>query len=184
MNRVFFVEPRMRPFYLWIKKLINKHSLNLRTMIDYYVYTDGACSNNGRAGAVSGIGIYFGQNDERNVSQRIDGKQTNNTAELGAILCLYPLIRPDLEAGKRVGIVTDSIYVIRCVTTYGQRCEAEGWKKDIPNKAMVRQVYERYKYYGDKVKFIHVLAHTGATDAHSIGNACADKLATDATQNA
>ena len=149
-------------------------------MIDYYVYTDGACPNNGRPGAVSGIGIYFGEGDQRNVSQRIEGKQTNNTAELGAVLCLYPLIRSDLDAGKQVGVVTDSIYAIRCATTYGERCEAAGWKKDIPNKDMVRQVYERYKYYGDKVKFIHVLAHTGKTDVHSIGNAAADKLATDA----
>ena len=173
----------MRPFYWRIKKLINKRTVNLRTMINYYVYTDGACSRNGQPGAVSGIGIYFGEGDPRNVSQRIEGKQTNNTAELGAILCLYPLIRSDLEAGKRVGVVTDSIYAIRCATTYGQRCEEEGWKKDIPNKDMVRQVYERYKYYGDKVKFIHVLAHTGAIDIHSIGNACADKLAQDATHS-
>ena len=164
--------------------MINKRTVNLRKMINYYVYTDGACSRNGQPGAVSGIGIYFGEGDPRNVSQRIEGKQTNNTAELGAILCLYPLIRSDLDNSKRVGVVTDSIYAIRCATTYGAKCEAEGWKKDIPNKDMVRQVYERYKYYGDKVKFIHVLAHTGATDIHSIGNACADKLAQDATQNA
>ena len=44
---------------------------------DYYVYTDGACSNNGRENASAGIGIYFGENDARNASQRIIGKQSN-----------------------------------------------------------------------------------------------------------
>ena len=32
---------------------------------DYYVYTDGACSNNGKLNAEAGIGIYFGENDVR-----------------------------------------------------------------------------------------------------------------------
>ena len=143
----------------------------------YYVYTDGACSNNGRPNAVAGIGIYFGHNDERNVSQPISGKQTNNTAELGAVLHLYTLVQPDLEAGKRIGIVSDSQYAIRCATTYGAKCEQEGWEKDIPNKELVRQVYGLYKYYKEQVKFIHVMAHTGGADVHSIGNDGADKLA-------
>ena len=67
---------------------------------DYYVYTDGACSNNGYARAVAGIGIYFGENDPRNLSMRIDGKQTNNTAELGAFLHLYKIIESDLSILK------------------------------------------------------------------------------------
>ena len=45
------------------------------------VYTDGACSNNGQRGAKAGLGVYFGTDDPRNCAQRIEGKQTNNTAE-------------------------------------------------------------------------------------------------------
>ena len=63
---------------------------------DYYVYTDGSCSNNGRENAIAGIGIYFGENDTRNVSQRVIGKQSNNTAELGAIIHLYGIIENDI----------------------------------------------------------------------------------------
>ena len=59
---------------------------------DYYVYTDGACSNNGKRGALAGIGIFFGINDSRNVSKRIEGKQTNNMAELTAIIETYSII--------------------------------------------------------------------------------------------
>ena len=75
---------------------------------DYYVYTDGACSNNGRSNAMAGIGIYFGNNDPRNVSKRIEGKQTNNTAELLAIIDTYEIIEQDIIEGKKVAIVSDS----------------------------------------------------------------------------
>ena len=53
---------------------------------NYYVYTDGACSNNGSKYPESGIGIFFGINDKRNLSKRIEWKQTNNTAEISAII--------------------------------------------------------------------------------------------------
>jgi ribonuclease HI len=146
---------------------------------DYYVYTDGSCSNNGKVNAVAGIGIYFGENDGRNVSQKISGKQSNNTAELGAILHLYTIIKEDILSGKKIGIVSDSEYAIRCVTSYGKKCEEAGWKKDIPNKEIVKNVYDLYKDKSN-VQFIHIMAHTGKTDIHSIGNDGADKLANNA----
>ena len=143
---------------------------------EYYVYTDGSCSENGKENALAGMGIYFGENDTRNVSQRVTGKQTNNTAELGAILHVYEILEQDIVSGKKIGIVSDSKYAIGCVTTYGSKCEQEGWTKDIPNKDMVKRTFELYK---DKlnVKFLHVMAHTGKLDIHSIGNDGADKLA-------
>ena len=137
-----------------------------------YVYTDGGCSNNGKRNAVAGIGIFFGIGDPRNVSRRIEGKQTNNTAELTAILEAYPLICLD----KHI-IVSDSEYAIRCATSYGDKCEKQGWP-DIPNKDLVKRVYELYK--GSSVQFLHVKAHTTHNDLHSIGNRHADALATDA----
>ena len=44
------------------------------------IYTDGACSKNGYVEAKAGIGVFFGDNDERNVSALVDSgyKQTNN----------------------------------------------------------------------------------------------------------
>jgi len=30
------------------------------------VYTDGACSNNGKSNAKAGYGVYFSENDRRN----------------------------------------------------------------------------------------------------------------------
>ena len=146
---------------------------------DYYVYTDGACSNNGRKTAKAGIGIYFGMGDARNLSKKIEGKQTNNTAELTALIETYGLIANDLEIGKRVGIVSDSEYAIRCVTTYGEKCFQKGWQQEIPNKELVKMAYEIYHNVAN-VCFIHVRAHTSGTDAHSVGNDHADRLANQA----
>lgn len=143
---------------------------------DYYVYTDGACSNNGKSNALAGIGIFFGINDSRNVSRKIEGKQTNNTAELSAIIETYKHIENDVIAGKKIAIVTDSEYAIKCVTSYGEKCHNKNWELDIPNKDLVRRVYEQYKNRTN-IMFIHVRAHTSNTDIHSIGNDYADKLA-------
>ena len=49
-------------------------------LCDYYVYTDGACSNNGRQNAKAGIGIYFKENDERNVSEALPQNEKQTTA--------------------------------------------------------------------------------------------------------
>jgi ribonuclease HI len=143
---------------------------------DYYVYTDGACSNNGKKNAVAGIGIFFGINDDRNVSNKIIGKQTNNTAELSAIIQTYYIIENDIKNGKKVVIVSDSKYAINCISSYGKKCNKDNWIKDIPNKELVKNAYEMFK---DKpnIKIIHIKAHTNNTDIHSIGNDNADKLA-------
>lgn len=154
---------------------------------DYYVYTDGACTKNGSKDAVAGIGIFFGENDPRNVSQKItdlniiseNEKQTNNIAELGAIYYLYKLIENDLTHGKKIGIVTDSQYAIWCVSSYGKKCEENNWKKDIPNKELVKTTYNLYKN-NKNIKFYHIKSHTQKTDIHSIGNDWADKLANNA----
>ena len=149
---------------------------NLEFVPAYYVYTDGACSNNGRENAMAGIGVFFGIDDPRNVSQHISGKQTNNTAELTAIEKVYSILESDILSGIPICIVSDSEYAIRCVTTYGEKCAANQWKKVIPNMELVRRVYELY-HGKSNVRFLHVDAHTGKTDVHSIGNDHADRLA-------
>ena len=148
---------------------------------DYYVYTDGACSNNGNINAVAGIGIFFGVNDSRNLSKKIEGKQTNNTAELSAIIEVFSIIEKDIINGKKVTIISDSEYAIKCATSYGEKCCNKNYitnKKgdDIPNKELVKTIYELYKNKSN-IKFQHIRAHTNNMDIHSIGNKNADKLA-------
>lgn len=148
---------------------------------DYYVYTDGSCCNNNNKN-IAGIGIYFKDNDERNVSKILDTniKQTNNSAELSAIIQAFYIIKDDLET-KKVCIVTDSEYSIKCATFYGEKCNNCNWKNNIPNKELVKELYNIYKHTNLILK--HIKAHTNYKDVHSIGNANADKLAYQAIKN-
>ncbi len=150
--------------------------------MDYFIYTDGACSQNGYKNAKAGYGIYFGENDHRNISKRLTGKQTNNVAELTAVIEAYNIIKEDLSNGKKICIVTDSNYVLKCVSSYGEKCLKNNWesfnknKKPIPNIELLKLAYLSYKDSG--VEFMHIEAHTTKNDIHSIGNREADKLAT------
>ena len=42
-----------------IPKFLNNSEVKEDFIPDYYVYTDGSCSNNGKKNAVAGIGIFF-----------------------------------------------------------------------------------------------------------------------------
>lgn len=155
---------------------VRKHSDEDNNDVEY-VYTDGGCINNGKPNASAGIGIYFGDDDIRNVSRRIVGKQTNNVAELMAIVEACRIVC-DNEPTK---IITDSTYSIKCVTTYGERCSRQKWKKQIPNMELVREAYNLFSSL-DHISIEYVEAHTGKNDRHSLGNAAADRLANGAAK--
>ena len=143
------------------------------------VFTDGACSMNGSVNAKAGIGVYFGKGDKRNISKRITGKQTNNTAELYAVIEVFSVLKNEIEQGGNVIVYTDSEYVIKCCTSYGEKCEKNNWKKkkgEIPNLELVKEAYSLYKKF-DNVQLEWIRAHTNQTDELSIGNEGADKLA-------
>ncbi len=145
-----------------------------------YVYTDGACSNNGKKNARAGFGVYFGKDDPRNVSEAYNGPQTNNVAELLAIIKALTILRQEIDNGEKIIIYSDSTYSIRCCTEYGEKMEKKNWMKkkgvEIPNAKIVKVAYQFCK--GKKnIKFRHIDAHTGLQDRHSIGNENADRLA-------
>ncbi len=158
------------------QQFLNENNVSeMKDNVDYYVYTDGSCHSNGKLNSTAGIGIYFGINDIRNVSRKLEGKQTNNTAELTAIIDTYKIIEQDIIANKNITIVSDSRYAILCATSYGKKCSKNDFI-DIPNSNLVKTLYNLYK---DKpnIRFMHVMAHTNNNDIHSIGNKYADMLA-------
>lgn len=157
-------------------KLIKKQKSKIDNNVDYFVYTDGACINNGLPGAKAGIGIYISDDNPNNVSRRITGKQTNNCAELIAIIDTYQLIKNDLKLGKKITIVTDSAYSLKCIGYYGKQQEDSNWINDIPNINLVKKIYKLYQNEKN-VSFLHINSHTGKQDKHSLGNDKADKLA-------
>jgi ribonuclease HI len=142
-----------------------------------HVFTDGACRNNGKPTAKAGIGIYFGETDPRNCSERVIGKQSNNTAELTAILKIFDILKEDIKYDTKVIIYSDSQYSIDCFTKWSIQWAQDNWtKKNLKNIELVKQGYTLFQMY-PCVQLIHVKAHTGGRDFFSIGNEHADRLA-------
>jgi ribonuclease HI len=147
-----------------------------------HVYTDGSCQNNGLLHARAGYAVYFGENDSRNEYNMVKGKQSNNTGELTGVIRALEIVNSDIENyNKIINIYTDSEYVIKCLTSYGDKLARNNWKtskqKDPPNKELVQKVYTLYNNSRSYIKIHHVKAHTDKQDIHSIGNAEADRLA-------
>jgi len=67
----------------------------MKDIVETYVYCDGSCIHNGLPNAKAGIGVYFGDNDPRNVSESISGN-TNNIAELTAMIRVYDYVKGDV----------------------------------------------------------------------------------------
>ncbi|KAL1839989.1 hypothetical protein VTJ49DRAFT_952 [Mycothermus thermophilus] len=139
------------------------------------VYTDGSSRGNGKVGAAAGVGVYFGPNDPRNISERLEGlPQTNQRAELTAILRALESVDLDQDLEIR----TDSKYSIQCVTEWYINWERNGWRtqggpvKNLDLVQGVRKKIEEREAHGAGTQFIWVKGH--ATDP---GNIAADRLA-------
>jgi ribonuclease HI len=146
------------------------------------VFTDGACSNNGKANAKAGLGVYFNKDDPRNTAKRIMGKQSNNTAELSAVLEVFTILETEIKSGEEILIYSDSIYTIRWCNEYGKKKEQTNWvnkNKPIPNLELGKKLYLLCKN-NPNIHLKHIKAHTGLSDELSLGNEGADRLANEA----
>lgn len=125
------------------------------------VYCDGCCKRNGSVDAICGIGIWFGDNDPRNVSEIMKGKQTNNTSELEAISRVLDIVDNNFETyNQEIEIRSDSQYAVNILT--------KPWKvnKNIQLVNEIRKKLQRRK----KVTLIWIRRDTER------GNIEADKL--------
>ena len=141
----------------------------VETPADITVFTDGGCYGNGKVISFGGYGIYFSDSDSRNKGRPISGKCTNNIAELTAILKVFKILDPDIKDGKKVLIVTDSLYSIQALTISSIKYENDGWINDFPNKHLIKMGYAYLKKHNN-ITFRHVYAHTNLTDKYSLGN--------------
>uniref|UniRef100_A0A1B6GSK7 Ribonuclease H1 n=1 Tax=Cuerna arida TaxID=1464854 RepID=A0A1B6GSK7_9HEMI len=137
------------------------------------VYTDGACSNNGRTGAKAGVGVWFNHNHPFNVAGPVEGTPTNNNAEIQAATRAIQQAR--LAGVRRLNIHTDSQFMISCITEWIKKWKRNNWITtnggQVKNKEQLIILDEAIQTL-DAVKWTHVRGHTG----HE-GNECADALA-------
>jgi len=146
---------------------------NFSTSSTPVVYTDGCCRGNGKLGAIGGIGVYWGPEHPRNISEPLlTNEPTNQKAELeAAIRAIECAIQMNLDC---VEVRTDSKYTIKSVTEWIPRWEKNGWKTskntDVLNKEKMIRLNAVCKKI--EVKWTHVRGHQGIH-----GNEEADRLA-------
>lgn len=136
------------------------------------VYTDGACSKNGRETSTAGFGVWWGEKHELNCSKKLLGVQTNQRAEIAAVN--HAIIQSKNKNLSKITIRTDSMFVIQCLTEWCKRWQKNGWltskREPVIHKKELSQILTNMKSVD--VKLEHVLGHCGI-----YGNEMADKLA-------
>jgi len=154
-----------------------------------HIFTDGACSDNGKKTAKGGFGVYVYGKPELDISQPLSPReqQTNNRAELRAIQAALDLIDQHefvwLEQYTEFFIWSDSEYSIHCLTKWAKGWRANNWKKRdgglIQNLDLIKPLYERIARM-PRVSLHHVRGHQDSKK-HIFpfdGNHKADLLAT------
>jgi ribonuclease HI len=143
------------------------------------VYTDGACPNNQtKRIAKAGVGVWFGLNDSRNVSEPLTGSiQTNQRAEITAAIRAFEMTRSD---PRLLEIRTDSMYLIKAMTTWHKSWIKNEWRvkskygsgKNVMNRDLFERLLQLIDERGGKINWVHVPGHSGV-----YGNEMADHLA-------
>jgi|TARA_Y100000589_G_C27152053_1_gene629356 ribonuclease HI len=156
-------------------------------------FTDGGCFNNGKKGARAGYGVFFGDNDIRNISEKVTSKQTNNVGELMAILRALEILYEDKKNKYHIELYTDSKYCLQIFERHNNKfnklCQPwiNKWRinnfKGIKNVEIIKKIDLLLKKFNNII-FIHVRSHQSMPqDINSneykiwYGNEQADKLA-------
>lgn len=146
------------------------------------VFTDGACSCNGRPGAKAGYAVWFPDHVSMSCSQTIpsDQPQTNQRAEMSAIHHATMVLEENGLYDEDIVIYTDSDYSINCLTKWITGWVSRGWKTSVGGTVLHRDLIEdtskrlaKFKSY----RFVHVRSHTGGEDDLSKNNDIVDRMA-------
>lgn len=131
------------------------------------VYCDGCCKGNGTEDAICGIGVYFGVDDVRNLSEKITGKQTNNTSELKAISRTLDVI----EKGKykQIIIKSDSQYAVNML-------KENGWKAKI-NIELIKSIKVQISKRDEEITLMWIErdSEQGNTESDRLSRECFKK---------
>ncbi|KAJ7492256.1 ribonuclease H-like domain-containing protein [Mycena latifolia] len=129
------------------------------------VYSDGASKRNGHPDAVAGVGVWWGRDDPRNIAERCPGIQTNNRAELIAIL---RILETAPQSKRPLLIKTDSQYCKNCFQDWLPNWVKNNFKSStgqpVKNAALIKYLsaqLDARARHGQKVRLQHVKAHNG-----------------------
>ena len=161
-------------------------------MKEIIIFTDGSSLNNQEKGKRrGGVGVFFGDDDPRNLSFSLKEskyfKVTNQVAELTAcVRGIETLLGSQKTIAKQIVIYTDSMYIVNSISNWAKNWEKNDWKKSngsyVENLKLIKKLY----YYCLNLGIIlrHVKAHKNPpSDTSSkeyklwYGNDQADKLA-------
>ena len=142
-------------------------------MTNWILYADGSCHNNGKPDAKAGWGIVFhreGEHKHASTKGLVPGAQTNNRAELSAVINgIDALLEFTKGEPFELTVRTDSSYITNAVNNKW----LHGWVKNkwrtktnapVQNIDLWMMVISRCRIvaqYGQKVKFEHVDGHSG-----------------------
>ena len=160
-------------------------------MNDIIVFSDGSTLNNQhKEKRRGGVGVFFSDNDKRNLSLSLketkNYKVTNNVAELlGAINAIEIVLGTQEIKNNKIIIYTDSMYVINIVNKWAKNWQKNNWKKSnnkpVDNIELVKKLYN-YSL-NININFIHSRGHAKQPPKNDpkfniwYGNMMADKLA-------
>lgn len=146
------------------------------------VFTDGACSSNGKPGAKAGYAVWFPEHQSLSMSERVPSNesQTNQRAELSAIHKATLIVEENGFHDEDIVVYTDSDYSINCLTKWISGWVARGWKTsagaDVLHRDLIEDTSRRLSKF-KSYRFVHVRSHTGKEDDLSKNNDIVDRMA-------
>ena len=153
--------------------------------MDVRVFTDGACSNNGKIGAKASWAFWFPEHPKLSKADKVrdENMQTNQRGELTAIAKAVETALVSFDpAETNLLIFTDSMYSKNFLTLWLPSWIRKDWKNTQGVAVAHRDLIEKTATNLSKFKSFtisHVKAHTGNDDELSKNNAVVDKMASD-----
>ena len=154
-----------------------------------HIFTDGACTNNGKRNANAAWGFIVVDNQGYKVLERGSGPipksepQTNQRAELQALL-------NGLNAAKQypgfIKMWSDSQYSINCASVWGKSWQKKGWIKQggvIQHLDLVKQLVSATEQMGHRLEYKWLKGHKAGSAQYEFPwmfNHQVDSLATSA----
>lgn len=139
------------------------------------IYTDGACSGNGKINAMGGFSVVITENNQLiDTYSKGSSGTTNNREELKAIL--YSLIKYGKGLKETPVVYSDSAYSINTLTNWMYSWAKNGWVKSDKhtpeNLDLIQSYYDLVVNQGYKIELRKIKGHSG----HK-WNELADRLA-------